>query len=128
MPLSALQPSQLYISSEKLEAVRRRYRPDNMTSLPPVPIKKLGRSLVITDGHTRAAAAALAGLTEVLVYWEDEELGWDLYRVCIRWCRRAGIRTIYELKDRIISPEQYQRLWLKRCARMQTAQRRKRGS
>jgi len=117
MPLSALQPSQLYISAHKLALVeRRRATP---ATIEPVPVKKLGRSIVMTDGHTRAVAAVRAGLRRVPVYWEDEELSWEMYRVCVRWCRRAGIRTPAALSRRIVSHADYEQLWYARCSRMQ---------
>src|SRR5512137_637827 len=107
--MSRLQPSQLYVSTAKLRKVQGRRRVFSARSFAPVPIKRLGRNLVLTDGHTRALAAALAGLRKIRVYWEDEELGWDLYRVCVRWCRRAGIRSVFDLRERIVPPREYER-------------------
>jgi hypothetical protein len=117
VPLVTLQPSQLFISARKLARVERR-RP-TIADTEPIPIKRLGRSIVMTDGHTRAVAAVRAGLKRVPVYWEDEELSWDMYRVCVRWCRRAGIRTPVALAQRIVPHSDYERLWYERCSRMQ---------
>ncbi|MGA2309824.1 MAG: ParB/Srx family N-terminal domain-containing protein [Candidatus Bathyarchaeia archaeon] len=85
----------------------------------PVPVKKLGDQVVLVDGHTRAFAAFLLGFSEIPVEWEDEELDWEEYEVCVRWCKEEGIHTISDLKNRVISPKDYQVLWLDRCARMQ---------
>jgi hypothetical protein len=75
--------------------------------------------IIFVDGHTRALAAFLLGLSEIPVYWEDEELDWEEYKICVEWCKEEGIHTISELRNRIVSPEDYQVLWLDRCERMQ---------
>jgi hypothetical protein len=86
----------------------------------PIPIKKLGDQVVFVDGHTRALAAFLLGLSEVPVYWEeDEELDWKEYEICVEWCKREGIFSISDLKNRIVPHNDYQALWLDRCRRMQ---------
>jgi hypothetical protein len=88
----------------------------------PIPVKKLEGQIIFVDGHTRALAALLLGLSEIPVYYwkdEDEELDWDEYEVCVRWCKEEGIHAISDLKNRVISPKNYQVLWLDRCGRMQ---------
>jgi hypothetical protein len=118
MKLDAIQPSQLYICSEKLEIVMQILRTDP-DSLEPIPIKKLGNETVFVDGHTRALAAYLLGFSEVNVYWEDEELDWDAYAVCVDWCKHEGIRTIADLRNRVVHEKEYEELWYKRCGKMQ---------
>ena len=88
-------------------------------SIEPIPVKKLGRYVIFVDGHTRAFAAFQNGLSEVTVYWEDEELDWDAYRICVEWCEKEGIHTISDLQNRIISQQDYDVLWLERCKKMQ---------
>lgn len=119
MRLDAIQPSQLYISSGKLSEVMKAFDLTKPESLEPIPVKKLGNQIIFVDGHTRALAAFLHGFSEVMVYWEDEELDWDEYEVCVKWCEAGGIRTIADLKNRIVSQEEYEVLWLKRCEKMQ---------
>ena len=55
--LSDLQPSQLYICSDKLAAVERSLTENAASEIDPVPVKRLGARIVLTDGHTRAFAA-----------------------------------------------------------------------
>ena len=83
--------------------------------IPPVPIKKLGEKTFYTDGHTRALAVFLSGLKEISVVWEDEELDWELYEVCLKWCEEEGINTIGDLQNRIIDNANYRLLWIDRC-------------
>lgn len=114
--LAELQPSQLWINSEKLAAVmagRKRLLPSDLA---PLPVKQICDSVILTDGHTRAVAAALSGIDAISVYWEtDDDLDWEMYEECVQWCRDEGIRSVLDLKTRIVSPEDYQRLWHDRC-------------
>jgi hypothetical protein len=117
--LDEIQPSQLFINSEKLCQVMERLDPPTLEFLDPVPVKELDNCLIFTDGHTRAFAAFLFGLTEIRVFWDEDDLDWDAYRICVEWCRAKGIFTIADLKDRVISPEDYEWLWRNRCREMQ---------
>jgi hypothetical protein len=119
MKLDEMQPSQLYISSEKLSEVMKTFDTARRESIEPIPIKKLGDEIVFVDGHTRAYAAFLNGFSEVPVCWEDEEFDWDEYRTCVRWCKEEGIYTIADLRNRVVSQKDYEILWYKRCEEMQ---------
>ena len=119
MKLSKIQPSQLYISSKKLSAVMKTFDPNKPESLEPIPVKKLGDDIIFVDGHTRAFAAFLHNLSEVPVYWEEEELDWDAYEICVEWCRKEGIHTIGDLKNRVVPQRDYEILWYRRCEKMQ---------
>jgi len=116
MPWSALRPSQLYVSAEKLAAVQRDFDPARMA---PLPVRRFGDAVALTDGHTRAVAAHLAGRGEIPAYWdEDEWPDWEAYEVCLQWCREEGVLTVGDLAGRIVSAEEYERLWLARCRAM----------
>jgi hypothetical protein len=118
--IDAIQPTQLYVSSEKLDAVMKNLGRNKPLIVEPIPIKKLDGQIVFVDGHTRAFAAFLLGLSEIPVYWEDEELDWDEYRICVGWCKKEGIYAISDLKERVVPRKDYQVLWLDRCRKMQT--------
>lgn len=119
MKLNKIQPSQLYISSEKLSEVMKMFDPDKLESIEPIPIKRLGNRIIFVDGHTRAFAALLHDLSEVPVCWEDEELDWEEYKICVEWCRKEGIHTIADLKNRVVPQKDYEILWYRRCEKMQ---------
>ena len=116
MKLDKIQPSQLYISSEKLSKVMKNF---NANSIEPIPVKKLGDDIIFVDGHTRAFAAYLHGLKEIPVYWEYEELDWEAYKICVEWCKKEGIYTIADLENRVIPHREYEILWYRRCEEMQ---------
>ena len=119
LPLSALHPSQLYISEEKLAAVRAWFDPENLMGFEPIPVRRREDGLLyMTDGHTRAAAAYLAGIREIPVCDEWEDLDWEAYDACVRWCDEEGADTVEKLAARVVAPEQYQTLWNDRCDRL----------
>lgn len=117
--LDEIQPSQLFISFEKLSRVMEKFDPPTPESLELVPVKELDGEVIFTDGHTRALAAFLRGLTEIRVYWDEDDLDWEAYRICVEWCKAEGVFTIADLKDRVVSQEEYEVLWYKRCEEMQ---------
>jgi hypothetical protein len=116
--LSEIQPSQLFISEEKLSRVMQRLDPEKPETLEPIPVKKLGGEIIYTDGHTRALAAHQQGLTEIPIVWDEDELDWDAYAICVQWCKEEGILSIADLGDRILDPGSYERLWINRCRKM----------
>ncbi len=119
MKLEDIQPSQLYISSEKLCEVMKNLDPSDPESIEPIPIKKLENDIIFVDGHTRAFAAFLRGISEAPVYWEEEELDWEAYEICVEWCKKNGIHKISDLKNRVVPQKDYEILWYKRCEKMQ---------
>jgi len=120
-PLAHLQPSQLYISEAKLAYVLAQWQPPTLEVLEPIPIKRLNGRVIYTDGHTRAFAAHRSGFTEIQVVWDEDELDWEAYQICVDWCRDVSIRTIADMEGRVIPPEQYEALWHDRCQAMQDA-------
>ncbi|MBN1876989.1 MAG: hypothetical protein JXA33_22395 [Anaerolineae bacterium] len=120
MPLAEIQPSQLYISLEKLAQVQAWWQPPRLETLTPVPIKQLNGRIIYTDGHTRAFAAYWQGLAEIPVFWDTDELDWEAYQICVEWCLEAQIHTVMDLEGRLLSPSAYERLWRDRCRAMQT--------
>ena len=107
------------MSSEKLSKVLKALDSGGSGSVEPIPVKELNDEIVSTDGHTRALALHLKGYSEVEVEWEDTELDWEAYEVCVAWCKEEGVHSIIDLKNMIIDPPEYQVLWLDRCRKMQ---------
>ena len=119
VPSVDIQPSQLYISCEKVKAVQDLVDFSDVKAIPPIPIKELNGLLIMTDGHTRAYAAYLAGLSTVPVVWDDDALDWEAYQICVEWCQKEGIQTIADLHSRVLNAQDYQEKWLNRCRKMQ---------
>jgi hypothetical protein len=115
MSLAEMQPSQLFISTEKLAEVLRGFDPSRME---PIPVKRLGDDVVMTDGHTRGFAALLCGMRELPVVWDEDELDWEAYEICVAWCKADGIRSVADLVGRVIGAAEYEERWLGRCRAM----------
>ena len=120
--LRELQPSQFYISEKKLQDVRRWFDPSDLSGFGAIPVKMLDGTPVMTDGHTRAAAAILAGLDSVPLVWDRDELGWDLYRKCVRACRMRKIESPEDLVHCVIPEAEYHEKWDLWCDRMQSGE------
>jgi len=114
--LTDLQPSQLYLSDEKLAEVERSLAAGEV--LDPVPVIHLDGREVLTDGHTRAFAAFRRGDRTIPAIRETDELDWDAYRVCVGWCLEAGIASVADLEGRIVPGGRFEELWIRRCRRM----------
>jgi hypothetical protein len=113
--LRDLQPSQLYICSEKLAQVTQSLQAAAGAPIDPVPVKQLGARIVLTDGHTRACAAFQEGCASIPAFWETDELDWEAYEVCVQWCRQEGIHSVADLPSRVVTADKYEALWYKRC-------------
>ena len=119
MQLKEIQPSQLYISEVKLKKVRTFLEVEAPRSIDPIPVKRIGDTTFFTDGHTRALALMEQGLEEIEVYWDQDNLDWLQYLICVSWCEEAKIRKIADLRHRVVDHSTYRRLWHKRCDTMQ---------
>jgi len=119
LPIAQLQPSQLYISQGKLRLVHEWFNPDDLSTFDPIPVKRFGGKTLMTDGHTRAVAAHLAGLACVPACWDKSKLDMRAYAIDIQWCDAEGIRSPIDLAGRIVPHKDYERLWRKRCMEME---------
>ena len=117
--LADIQPSQLYISNAKFASVMKYFETSIESQLEPIPVRDFDGQLVSTDGHTRGVAWYRNGHEEVDVVWEDLEMDWEVYQICIDWCKEAGINSIVDLNDRFLEHSEYEILWLERCRIMQ---------
>lgn len=116
MEISALTPSQLYISQEKLERVREWFREKgDLVKMDPIPVRNLAGRLLMTDGHTRAAAAFLHGVTSLPCVWDEDDMDWAAYAADISMCAGEGVTSVEKLASRIVSAQDYKHLWEERC-------------
>lgn len=113
--LKDLQPSQFYISQAKLSNIQAWFHKDDLSNFEPLPVKVLDGIPILTDGHTRAVSAILAGLESVPLVYDEDELDWNLYRYCVEQCTQKGIHSPYDLVDRVISANEYEEKWIGWC-------------
>ena len=126
LELRDLQPSQFYLSEKKLENVRSWFDPDKMSRFDAIPVKILDGLPVMTDGHTRAVAAVLAGLERVPLVWDEDDLDWDMYRRCVEECTKRNVFSPQDLVQRILPEAAYEAEWDQWCDVMQAEVREKR--
>lgn len=120
-PLLDLGLSQIYLNADRILAIEKWFVPDDMSIFEPLPVHDFGNGkYTLTDGHSRAYVAYKNGITHIpIVYDLDDivvgEKGQMLYRADIEWCKRFHIENISHLEKRILTGEQYQKLWMERC-------------
>ncbi|MBB6217052.1 hypothetical protein HNQ80_003157 [Anaerosolibacter carboniphilus] len=61
--LKKIQPSQLFINSDKLHNILEWFNPSDWSAVEGIPVKQLN---IFTDGHTRAYAAHLKGISYII--------------------------------------------------------------
>ena len=61
------------------------------------------------------------GLRQIQVIWDEDDLDWEAYQICVDWCLREGVITVADLANRIIDDEAYQVRWIQRCEAMHQA-------
>lgn len=113
--LALLQPSQLYLSAERLEQILAWIKSEDLDNFEPLPVKRLDGHLMLTDGHHRAYAFHSLGRRQIKVIPDTDELDWEAYRICVQWCLEEGISSVMDLKSRIVNEEYFDLLWDKRC-------------
>lgn len=122
-PLMELGLSQIYLNEDKIMAIEKWFNPEQMDMFEPLTVHDYGNGkYTLTDGHSRAFVAYKKGLTAIpIVYDNDEivagEIGQKLYKADIEWCNRFSLYNISHLEHRILSNDDYQRLWIERCDR-----------
>jgi hypothetical protein len=116
VPIDDPQPSQLYVDAASMREMLAWFDPE-APSYDPIPVIELGGDRVLTDGHTRAVLAHLAGADELRVVPDPdrEELPLAMYRECVEWCRVEGVEGVPDLVGRVVSHERFHEDWVERC-------------
>jgi hypothetical protein len=114
----ALRPNNWYINEAKLNRVREAWQQGSQDKLPPVLVTEIDGSLSLIDGHARTYAAYEMGETYLLAVFNDlGQIGGSmaLYKHIHQKGKKLGIETIADLKDRIVGPDDHERLWVGYC-------------
>ena len=117
LPLSAVHPTQLFLSSEKLEDAVEWFDFDD-PDYDALPVFEHDGEWHLSDGHTRAFLAHLAGADELRVSRDEglrEEHDFGVYRAAIGWCADAGVESVADLAGRVVEPDTFEEVWLARC-------------
>ena len=92
--LCSIRPTQLYISEKKYRGSLAMFEKHGYDVYEPLPIKKIGKDIFFTDGHTRALILWQNGKHEADVYYDTDAMDWIMYLVDLEWCRDSEIRSI----------------------------------
>jgi hypothetical protein len=117
LPLGDVRPTQLYLSSEKLADAASWFDFDDPT-YDPLPVFEYDDEWFLSDGHTRAFLASLAGADELRVERDEavrEEYDFDVYEAAIGWCEEDGVTRVADLAGRVVEPETFADVWIARC-------------
>ncbi len=113
-----MQPSQLYISEGKLRLASEWFDAHNLAKMDPIPVKLFQDRYLMTDGHTRALLAYLSGKDQIPCYLDTDDLDMRAYALDVVWCDEEGVRSVADLATRVVSIQQYEELWRRRCMEM----------
>lgn len=120
VPIEEVRPSQLYLDGGKLALVTRwfDFAEPNYEPLPVRRVERedgVGGEWMLTDGHTRAFVAHLAGADELRVVRDTDDLPMGIYRRCVEWCEEEGITEIADLAGRVLNADDFEEQWVARC-------------
>ncbi|WP_100486082.1 hypothetical protein [Sporolactobacillus pectinivorans] len=115
LDLYQIRPSQLYLDQSKIDRLQGQFDPLNIRNNMPLPVKKIGGEVFLTDGHTRAYLYDCSKISMIPVYWDEDDLDIEVYQTCLKWCREEMIMFISDLKDRILPHDQFVEQWVNRC-------------
>ena len=102
-----IQPSQLFVNENKLEAVSTFV---NTSEDVVIPLMENKGELISLDGHTRMKAAELKGIETVYgLRSHDEDYGVDFSRIA----KRRNITSIKDVK--VLNDKDYDRAWIQFC-------------
>ncbi len=124
MPVSELGVSQIYLSARELEQEAENFTMERLCA-DPIRVFDFGNGrLTITTppGHHQAFLALKAGMSAVpVIYDPDDFLRQDdlllLLADDVLWGEKIGLRSAADLKNRILSDEDFERLYIRRCER-----------
>ncbi len=122
-PLLDLGMSQIYLNADKIKEIEKWFKQDDMSVFKPISVHDFGNGkYTIVDGHSRAYVAYKYGITQVPIIYNNDDIitgniGQSLYRADLEWCNRFHIENISHLENRILTGDEYQRLWIERCDR-----------
>ena len=109
-----LHPTQLYLSEKKLEDIQMLYQSAEIINMDPISVLASRDRLLITDGHHRAYQALLAGKNTISAEW-DKDGGDELYHLYAQACEERKIYSILDLKNRILTQDEYEAKWYNWC-------------
>ena len=112
--ITDLHPTQLYLSEKKLQAIQMLDQSADIINVDPISVLAFGNRFLITDGHHRAYQALLAGRDTITAEF-DRDGGDELYALYAQACEERKIYSILDLKNLILTQDEYEAKWYNWC-------------
>ena len=109
-----LHPTQLYLSEKKLQDIQMLYQSIGKPNINPISVLAFGNCFLITDGHHRAYQALLMGQDTISAEW-DKDGGDEIYHLYAKACEERKIYSILDLKNHVLSQDEYEAKWYNWC-------------
>ena len=109
-----LHPTQLYLSEKKLQDIQMLYQSVKLINVDPISILAFGNCLLIIDGHHRAYQTLLMGQDTISAEW-DKDGGDEIYHLYAKACEERKIYSILDLKNHVLSQDEYEAKWYNWC-------------
>ena len=109
-----LHPTQLYLSEKKLQDIQMLYQSIGKPNINPISVLAFGNCFLITDGHHRAYQALLVGQDTISAEF-DRDGGDELYHLYAQACEKRKIYSVLNLKNYILSQDEYEAKWYNWC-------------
>lgn len=109
-----LHPTQLYLSEKKLQDIQMLYQSVKLINVDPISILAFGNCLLITDGHHRAYQALLMGQDTISAEWDKDGVD-EIYHLYAKACEERKIYSILDLKNHVLSQDEYEAKWYNWC-------------
>ena len=109
-----LHPTQLYLSEKKLKVIQNLFQSAETFNSNPISVLSFKNRLLITDGHHRVYQALLMGQDTISAEW-DKDGGDEVYDLYAQVCEERKIYTVLDLKNRILSQDEYEAKWYNWC-------------
>ncbi|MGG7162275.1 hypothetical protein [Clostridium ihumii] len=107
-----IKPEQLTVDKEKLDRVYSWVKnPEDII----ISCVKIDDKIVSIDGHSRLVCAYLKGFSYVYGYFEKDNVDEKFFRECISWCEKDGIYNVRDLSKRVVTSEEHENIWIKKC-------------
>ena len=118
VPILSLRPNNWYLNRDKVAQVRLAWEKGIHQTLPLPLVTSIDGELSLIDGHSRVFVSFERGETFIKgIYKPISEIegSTNLYTHIHRCGPAQGIRSIADLAERIISPEDHHMLWVGYC-------------
>lgn len=105
-------PDQLTVNKEKVDRVSTWVeKPEDVV----VACVEIEDKMVCIDGYSRLVVAHIKGFEYVYAYIMDDSDNMEFYKTCMEWCKDQNVFSIKDLINRIVTPEEHERLWINKC-------------